>query len=147
MNMAKKAEFNATTQTLIIEDVQDPSQDTLDIDIVKNQKLQELMDLYKDIIVQGFTSEATGTPIFFTYSQQDQLNYNKIATTVALDPTNDSIQVGSANGVVTMTRAQFLQFVQDAKNYEMSLYLKRISLENQISNADFNTLNGLVISL
>jgi hypothetical protein len=117
------------------------------IEELREQKLSQLMDLYKNTIIQGFTSNASGIPMFFTYSQQDQLNYNKIATTVALDPTNDSIQVGSANGVATMTRNQFLQFVQDAKSYEMNLYLKRITLENQINSADINTLNGLVISL
>lgn len=142
--MPKQLQFDVKTGEEILVDVFDT---TLDIESIRTQKLDQLMQIYKDTIVKGFTSQANGTPVFYTYSQQDQLNYNKIATTVALDPTNDSIQVGSANGVVTMTRAQFLQFVQDAKNYEMNLYLKRISLENQISNSDFDTLNGMAISL
>lgn len=143
--MGKQIQYDISTGQETSIDVPDIE---LSIEELQEQKLSQLMDLYKNTIVQGFTSNTTGTPIFFTYSQQDQLNYNKIATTVALDPTNDSIQVGSDSGVVTMTRAQFLQFVQDAKTYEMGLYTKRISLENQINTApDIPTLNGIAITL
>lgn len=141
----QRLNINIATGETTLEDVADiqPS-----LDDVRNQKLQQVMDLYKNAIVEGFISNATGTPLFFTYSQQDQLNYNKIATTVALDPTlGGGIQVGSLSGVVTMTRAQYLQFVQDAKTYEYGLYNKRIDLENQIINAvDIQTLNSIDIA-
>lgn len=114
----------------------------------KNAKLAELMNLYESILVQGFTSSATGTPVFFTYSPTDQLNYSKIANLFAIDANKTSAQIGTPSGVVTLTRDQFLVFVQDAEAYEMGLYTKRKTLEAQITaETDVNVVSNMFISL
>jgi hypothetical protein len=140
----KKAVYDASTGKIELVDISDP----LSFTLLQEAMLTSLMDMYKATIVQGFTSSATGTAIEYGYQSQDQLNYSKWANYLALDSTKTSVTIGTVNaGVVTMTRAQFLQFVNDAEAYEMGLYNQRITLENQIKSATtVDELNAITLA-
>lgn len=84
----------------------------------------------------------------YGYSQQDQLNYSKWANVFALNPTRESVIIGSiSHGVVSMTKEQFIQFIADAENYEVTMYLQRKDIEEQISGAStIDELNNIIIT-
>lgn len=119
-----------------------------DLEPVRQSKVDYVMELYKSTITIGFYSAATGDKVMYGYSQQDQLNYSKWANVFALNPTRESVIIGSiSHGVVSMTREQFTQFIADAENYEVTMYLKRKQLEEQISGAStIDELNSIIIT-
>lgn len=143
----RKTTFNVSTGEVTTEEVNENTVESLEE--LKDRKQQELIGNYKAIIVQSFTSSATGVEVTYGYSQQDQLNYSKWANVFALDTTKESVIIGSvSDGVVTMTREQFLTFIRDAEAYEVGLYTKRKDLETQINNAvTVEELSSIVISL
>jgi predicted alpha/beta-fold hydrolase len=106
------------------------------------------MEQYKLAITTGFYSLATGDNVMYGYSQQDQLNYSKWANVFALNPSKVSVIIGSiSHGVVTMTKEQFIQFIADAENYEVTMYLQRKDIEEQISGAStIDELNNIIIT-
>jgi hypothetical protein len=137
--------FNPTTGEITVEEVPDVIPN---VEELRSQKLIQLMELYKATITIGFYSAATGDKVMYGYSQQDQLNYSKWANVFALNPSRESVIIGSiSNGVVTMTREQFTQFIADAENYEVTMYLQRKDIEEQISGAStIDELNNIIIT-
>lgn len=135
--MPKSIEIDCQTGEQKIVDVPDViTNNDLSLDELKAYKISDIMESYKSLIKAGLTSTATGSPIEFGYSQQDQLNYSKWANVFSLDTNRVSVTVGSvSNGVIELTRSQFLQFMSDAEQHEMGLYTKRIDLENKINSA------------
>jgi hypothetical protein len=137
--------FNPTTGEITVEEVPDVIPN---VEELRSQKLIQLMELYKSAITIGFYSSATGDKVMYGYSQQDQLNYSKWANVFALNPSRESVIIGSiSNGVVTMTREQFTQFIADAENYEVTMYLQRKDIEEQINGAStIDELNSIIIT-
>lgn len=143
--MGKGILYNPVSNTSIEVDI---TEEDRDIEELRTARFEELMEVYKDTIVKGFTSEATGEPVLYGYSQQDQLNYAKWANVFSLNPAKDFVIIGSiSHGVVHMTREQFIVFMDDAETYEVSLYTKRKMLEATIAKADKDTLVSMVINL
>lgn len=145
--MVKQITINALTGEVTEVEVADEV--SFSTDDLKAQKLGQLSDIYKSTIVLGFVSSATGTPITYGYSQQDQLNYSKWANVFALNPSKESVIIGSvSNGVVTMTRDQFIRFMADAEAYEVGLYQKKADIQQRITNAQsVSDLNAIEIEL
>jgi hypothetical protein len=137
--------FNPTTGEITVEEVPDVIPN---VEELRSQKLIQLMELYKSAITIGFYSSATGDKVMYGYGQQDQLNYSKWANVFALNPSRESVIIGSiSNGVVTMTREQFTQFIADAENYEVTMYLQRKDIEEQINGAStIDELNSIIIT-
>jgi hypothetical protein len=143
--MAKERIFNALTGEITEIEVADS---TLPIEDVKPQILSSLNSMYQTTLVRGFVSSATGTAIEYKYDQNFQMIYIKWANILALDSTKDSVVFATHNGVVTMTRQQFVQFINDAQQFELNLFTKKTDLENQINNATtIDELNAIVLTL
>jgi hypothetical protein len=142
--MAKQRIFNALTGEITEIEVPD---EVIPIEVLRSQKLSALNNLYQSTLVGGFVSSATGTPISYKYDQNFQLIYIKWANILALDSTKDSVMFATHDGVVTMTRQQFVQFINDAQQFELELFNKKTDLENQINSATIDVLNSIVISL
>lgn len=142
--MGKEIIYNALTGEVTEVEVEDLQ----NIDELRANTLTVLMDTYKKKIIEGFITSCTGTPISFSYSQQDQLNYSKIANLFSLNPAKTSTILGSdSHGVVTLSKEQFLLFMEDAESYEMNMYVKRKQLEQQIVSATtIEELNSIVIN-
>ena len=81
--MMRKIIYDCQTGNCREEDVVEEFTSFEDLKVLK---LVELMQIYKDIITNGFESDATGEKLLYGYKQQDQLNYSKLANTLALDP-------------------------------------------------------------
>jgi hypothetical protein len=141
--MGREIIFDVTTGEVKIVDVPDR---VVNIEDLRESMLVSVLDEYKTKIVEGFYTTCTGTPIFFTYSPQDQLNYSKIANLFALNPNKQATYLGSRdNGVLLLTKTQYLKFMEDAEAYEMNMYLKRKELEIRIESAqtieELNSIN------
>jgi hypothetical protein len=134
--MAKKVIFHAKTGEKEIIDVEDSGVTEQDLEEIRKIVLLDVMENYKAKIATSFKSSALGVEMTFSYKQQDQLSYSKWANTLALDPQKEFVIMGSlSHGVVQVTRAQFLKFMDDVENYELNLYFKRKSIEEKVKSA------------
>jgi hypothetical protein len=142
--MAKEIFYDALTGRVSIRDMEE----SISLDELKKSRQYELMNIYKESIVSGFNSSATGEVVRYGYKEQDQLNYSKLANLFALNPAKTSTIIGSdSHGVVTLSKEQFLQFMEDAEQYEMSMYIKRKQLEEQInSTTTIDELQAITLS-
>jgi Domain of unknown function (DUF4376) len=142
--MAKEVFYDALTGRVSIVEIEE----VISLDELKKSRQDELMNIYKESIISGFTSSATGENIRYGYKEQDQLNYSKLANLFALNPTKTSTILGSdSHGVVTLSKEQFLQFMEDAEQYEMSMYVRRKELEEQInSTTTIDELQAITLS-
>lgn len=141
----EKKFFNPVTGEITVRYVEDIP---VSIDYLKSQMLLSLYTLYQEILNRGFISSANGTPIEYGYDSNYQLIYSKWANVLALNSTKDSITFGTPNSMVTMTRAQFLQFMDECEQFELGLFLKRKDLESKINNAQsIDDLNAIDMSL
>lgn len=144
--MVKQININVLTGEITEEDISDVQQD---IETIREQKLQNLYSLYSYILSNGFISSANGSPIQYGYDTNFQMIYSKWANVLALDPNRTSVTFSVPDGsIVTLTRDQFIQFMNDAENFELNLFNNRANLENQIKNeTDVYTLNTIEIKL
>lgn len=138
--------YNPKTREIVIQEVDDVP---VSIDDLKSSMLSSLSNLYQDILNRGFSSSASGSPIFYGYDPNYQLIYSKWANVLALDPTRASVSFSTPNGtLVTLTRDQFMKFMNDAETFELNLFNNRMNLEANISNATtVDELNVINIAL
>jgi hypothetical protein len=148
MVIVKKVIYNPITDEKTFIEVEEEVE-VEDINSLKNYKFLQLMDVYKSKIEEGLISSITGTSILYGYKDQDQLNYSKLANLFALNPTKESTILGTmSHGVISMTREQFINFMDDAETFEIGLYTNRKQIEAQINNATtIDELNDVVMSL
>jgi hypothetical protein len=137
--------YHVSTGEITFEDIPD---DNITIDKIKSDMLSTLYTMYTDSLNRGFISSANGGEVLYGYDSNYQLIYSKWANVLSLDSSRTSVTLGTPSGVVTLTREQFMQFMNDAEVFELNLFANRMSLEGQIKNATTtDELNGIVISL
>lgn len=108
----------------------------VDLSIIKQNKIDELVALKNADIEAGFTSNAAGTPIKFGYDAGDQEYLHKKATMIALNQAISSVQWKTADsGMVTFTRDQFIQVINDGAAHEEGFEYKYLNLEANVMNA------------
>lgn len=112
-----------------------PLEETITLEEIKKIRLDELEKQYNKDIEGDFISEATGEPISFGYSEKNQLDYSKIATTLSLDSSKQYLTIGSNDGIINMTKEQFLKFIRDCENRELNMYVKMKEYQYHINIA------------
>jgi hypothetical protein len=144
--MAKQININALTGEITEVDVADI---IVPVEVLREQKLQVLYGIYDYLLSRGFISYANGSAIQYGYDMNMQIIYSKWANVLALDPNKASVMFSIPDSqIVTLTRDQFIQFMNDAETFELNLFNSRMELESQIKNApDVDTLNKIEINL
>lgn len=142
----EKRIFNPLTGEITTQEVAD---ELVSIESVRSDILLSLYNLYQEKLENGFISSASGTTIQYGYDSNYQLIYSKWANVLALDPNRESITFSTPNStIVTLTRVQFIQFMNDAEQFELGLFNNKMSFEEQIKNAStVDELNTMVINL
>lgn len=134
--------YNPITGEITVVEYQEPY---ISLDDKKSLSLKELSYIYSTCLDDGFNSSANGTIIQYGYSQNMQMVYSKWANILALNSNIADVTFSISNGVVTLTRDQFVQFMSDAQSFEISLFNKLNSYKNQISSAttvdEINAIN------
>jgi hypothetical protein len=102
---------------------------------MKEEKMKELNSAYSNELMNGFTTNATGSPIQFKYGEIDQLNFTKRTNAVALGTSDPSFPFGTVDGVFTFTTDQWKLIAKDAENHEMTVYNKLVEKRNEVDAA------------
>jgi hypothetical protein len=103
---------------------------------VKQQKIKELDTARDTAIQEGFTSSVTGQELVFGYTEKDQLNILKQTNILTLNPSIDTIMWNTKDGqIVTLTRQQFIDMLNDIQNHENTIWTKYRELATQVEAA------------
>lgn len=114
---------------------------TVDLDILKNNRLLRLKIECANAIYRGFSSQVTGETLFYGFDEKDQSNYNQQATMYILNPDLNEIKwntktCGEYIGkVVTLTKEQFMQLISESANHKQSNFQKYWAKVEQINTA------------
>lgn len=112
---------------------------------IKEAKINLLKDECSQAIYDGFISESTGYS--FGFNQLDQINFTQQMLLIVSDTNNiTTIQWKTKNqGVVELTKEQFIQVVEEAKQHKLNQQQKYWNLEQQVLNAtDKDTVKSIV---
>lgn len=136
--------YNPITGEITIVEYQEPY---IALEDKKALLLKELNYTYNASLENGFYSSASSYPVQYGYSQNMQMIYSKWANVLALDPSRTSVTFAISNGQITLTRDQFIQFMNDAESFEINLFTSKTDFENQISSATtIDELNAINIA-
>jgi hypothetical protein len=103
------------------------------LDELKQLRINLLKEECSQAIYNGFLSESTG--YYFGFNQLDQINFTQQMLLIVADTNNEitTIQWKTKNaGVVTLTKEQFLQVAEEAKQHKLTQQQKYWNLEQQI---------------
>jgi hypothetical protein len=115
------------TQT-IIWDITEP---TATLEQVKAAKIDFLNTECAKAIYAGFTSASTGH--FFIFDEEAQANFNQQSTLLLLKPDIVEVQWKTENaGVITLTREQFIQVVEEAAQHKQTQIARYWQLKEQV---------------
>lgn len=107
----------------------------LDINFLKQQKIDELRNLCNTTILSGFYSSASGENLLFGSDETDQLNLlgQMAALSVSVEPI-----VWKVKGIlqfVQLSKEQFTQLYLDGKTHKETNMLKYFGLVSQVNAA------------
>lgn len=118
----------------------------ISLDVLKDARICLLKDECSQAIYNGFLSESTG--YYFGFNQLDQINLTQQMLLILTDTNNQITEVHWKTknaGVVTFTKQEFLQIVEEAKQHKLTQQQKYWNLEKQILNAtDKATIESIV---
>jgi hypothetical protein len=118
------------------------------LDDIKTNKLNTLYDSYQQEKNSAVTSSLIGSDgknIVFEYGADNQIDYTKIATKLALNTSLTQSIIGSkSHGKFYINREDFGKLVNDFDNHEVNLYLKfsdkKALVESATTNADVDAV-------
>lgn len=129
----KENQFDVTDEEGNIISVTVPE---IPLEEVKQQKIKELDTARDTAIQEGFTSSVTGQELVFGYTEKDQLNILKQTNILTLNPSIDTIMWNTKDGqIVTLTRQQFIDMLNDIQNHENTIWTKYRELATQVEAA------------
>lgn len=126
-----------------------PTQEQLEsswLQVVKNEKIEELRENCNDTILSGYTSNALGEPHQYGFSYEDQINLAGAKQIFDLNPALPSISWKTLDaGPLPHTRDQFLSMWLDGFNHKnnniQKYWVKKGQVNSCNSEDEVNAVN------
>jgi hypothetical protein len=100
---------------------------------VRDAKIEQLKYLCSQSIYAGFTSVSLGYK--FGFNERDQDNFSQQTLLVLAGSTSPIQWKTKNNGVVTLTKEQFMTLIEECKTHKLTFQEKYWTLEDQVLNA------------
>lgn len=116
----------------------------MDINGLRQQKINDLRAKYQQAVNGTFTSNALG--VAHTYlAVQAQENYNSEVHRYLIDPTYSSTLVDTVDaGLLSHTKDQFFQVFKDGHDFVISQRTKLDNLITQVNTATASQLSSII---
>lgn len=116
------------------------------VEALKEAKIKECNALCNQTILAGFESAVLGDAHTYQFDYEAQMNLNGQLNLMNVDPSIDTVEWKTVDaGVLSHTKAQFIQLCKDAMAFKQTNIAKYWTLKAQINAAtNEETINAVI---